>query len=244
MIQDGEVRIGEDRSSGTNVPRMFDRIAHRYDLLNRLLSGKRDVKWRGLVAELLPAGDHLEVLDLATGTGDQLLSLYETGRVKSGIGIDLAEKMLDVGRHKFKRLGVDRSLLLSAGDAEQIPFEDNRFDSVTISFGIRNVSKVEVALGEMYRVLKPGGRALILEFSLPGNLFMRGTYLLYLRHILPLLGRVISGDSEAYRYLNRTIESFPYGDDFCRLMSAAGFDEVSFEPLTFGVASIYKGDKR
>lgn len=225
------------------VWKMFDRIAHRYDLLNHFLSLNRDKYWRKKVATLLPSGRDLAVLDLATGTGDQLVELYKSGRVSTGVGLDLAEKMLEIGRSKISSIGLSQKLRLQHGDAGIIPFGENSFDVVSISFGIRNVTDVPNALVEMRRVLRPGGRALLLEFSLPGNPLMRSLYLFYFRHVLPLLGGLISGDNIAYRYLNQTVETFPYGESFCRLMTEAGFTQVAATPLTFGIATIYQGDK-
>jgi demethylmenaquinone methyltransferase/2-methoxy-6-polyprenyl-1,4-benzoquinol methylase len=149
---------------------MFDRIAHRYDLLNRTLSMGQDVVWRNRVARYLPDFSNQHVLDLATGTGDQLISIFEkSDRVKSGVGIDMAEKMLELGRPKLSKRDLDRAIQLQTGNAAEIPFPEDTFHAVTISFGIRNVSDVPKSMREMRRVLKPGGRALILEFSLPGN---------------------------------------------------------------------------
>jgi demethylmenaquinone methyltransferase/2-methoxy-6-polyprenyl-1,4-benzoquinol methylase len=230
--------------SRRDVHKMFDRIADRYDLLNHLLSANIDKRWRRKVAFLLPESENLSVLDLASGTGDQLITLHESGRVSNGIGIDLAEKMLEVGRDKISRLKLDHILSLQTGDAGQIPFESDRFDAVTISFGIRNMIDATETLREMHRILKPNGRALILEFSLPDNRMLRSGYLFYLRHILPKLGAIISGDNSAYRYLNETIETFPHGPAFCELMTSAGFDSVSQTKLSTGVASIYRGDKK
>ncbi|RME25239.1 MAG: ubiquinone/menaquinone biosynthesis methyltransferase, partial [Candidatus Zixiibacteriota bacterium] len=173
----------------------------------------------------------------------QLLALYGSGRVERGIGLDLAEKMLALGRDKIKAAGLTDRLTLQHGSAEAIPFDDNSFDAVSITFGIRNVTDVTRTLAEMYRVLKPGGRAMILEFSLPESGLLRGPYLFYLRHVLPHLGRLFSGDNSAYRYLNRTIETFPYGEAFCRLMREVGFAHTVANPQTFGVATIYVGDK-
>lgn len=224
--------------------KMFDRIAHRYDLLNRLLSFGRDVAWRKRVARHLPPGGSLSVLDLATGTGDLLISMVtQRGGIAEALGIDLAEKMLAVGKEKLRRRRLDGQIRLQPGDAADIPFEDDHYDAVTIAFGIRNVPDVPLALREMRRVLKPGGRVLILEFSLPANYLVRHIYLFYFRHILPLVGSLISGDSYAYRYLNRTVEIFPYGQEFLNLLTAAGFENVGMTPLTFGVATIYQGDK-
>lgn len=224
---------------------MFDRIAHRYDLLNRLLSLGQDVVWRNRVARHLPEKSGQQVLDLATGTADQLISLFrKSKRVGGGIGIDMAENMLALGRSKLQKRGLDAFLKLQIGDAAAIPFPENTFDAVTISFGIRNVNDVLQALQEMRRVLQPGGRALILEFSLPQNRFLRRIYLFYFRHILPRIGGLISGDRYAYRYLNETVETFPYGKDFCDLLWKVGFDAVKMTPLSFGIATIYQGDKQ
>ena len=191
----------------------------------------------------LPDRDGLHLLDLATGTADQLIFLSQDPRVHSGVGMDLAERMLDIGRKKIERLDLADSYDLRVGDADKVPIEDEVADVVTISFGIRNVCSVEGALKEMVRVLKPGGRVLILEFSLPKNRMFRQLYLFYFRHMLPRIGGLISGDAYAYRYLNQTVESFPYGEEFCSLMRAAGFEDVKARPLTFGIASIYQGDK-
>lgn len=219
---------------------MFDRIAPRYDLLNHLLSARRDVAWRKRMARHLPDGSGLMLLDLATGTGDQIFSILEsTDRVKNAVGLDLSERMLEIGRGKIH----GRNVELKNGDATAIPLVDNKFDVVTISFGIRNVIDVPGALREMRRVLKPGGRTLILECSLPRWRLLRGLYLFYLRHVLPRFGGWISGDAEAYRYLNVTIESFPKGEAFCDLMRSAGFKNVRAFPLSLGVAAIYQGDK-
>jgi len=239
----GYQRTERAEPSRYQVWKMFDRIAARYDLLNRLLSGGIDRRWRRRLARLLPSGNSLVVLDLACGTGDQLIALAAGGRVGHGIGLDLAEHMLTLGREKIGRRNLDHLLTLQTGDAEKLTFERGTFDAVSISFGIRNMADIRQALAEMLRVLKPGGRVLILEFSVPSNRLVRGPYLFYLRHILPRLGAIISGDSTAYRYLNETIETFPYGDAFCSIMKEAGFASVNCTPLTAGIVSIYQGDK-
>ncbi len=229
--------------SRAEVWKMFDRIAPRYDLGNRLLSMRRDVAWRKRMSRYLPPGENLEILDIATGTGDQLISLdRESGRVAKGTGIDMAEEMLAIGRRKIDDLGCNDRLSLATGDAMNIPFPEQQFDAATISFGIRNVMDVEGALREMARVLKPGGRALILEFSTPENPVFRPLYLFYLRHVLPHIGGMVTGDAEAYRYLNQTIETFPYGKAFCDKMERNGFASAEAHPLTLGIATIYQGD--
>ena len=216
---------------------MFDRIAPRYDGLNRLLSLRRDVAWRRQLAARLKGRGPLKVLDLATGTGDQLIALHGHGvELAEAVGLDMSAEMLAVGRAKLKKRGLDDRIVLEQGDAVAPAFDDNRFDAVTISFGIRNVEAVDRALGEMLRVLKPGGQALILEFSLPRPALLRRLYLVYLRRILPRVGGLLSGDARAYRYLNETVETFPYGEAFLDSGLAA-------RPLTLGVATLYRGEK-
>jgi demethylmenaquinone methyltransferase/2-methoxy-6-polyprenyl-1,4-benzoquinol methylase len=230
--------------SRQNVGSMFDRIAHRYDLLNRLLSFGTDVRWRKRLSQHLPAGEQLQVLDLATGTADVLISLEKNcPRVLRGTGVDLSFGMLSRGLPKLRALGLAQRFRLLQGDAQRLPLPTAAYDAVTISFGIRNVLNVDAGLREMHRILKPGGRALILEFSLPGNPLFRAGYLFYFRHVLPRIGALLSGDGHAYRYLNQTVETFPYGQAFCSLMENAGFQSVRAHPLTFGIATLYQGDK-
>jgi demethylmenaquinone methyltransferase/2-methoxy-6-polyprenyl-1,4-benzoquinol methylase len=235
---------GRSDPSRKEVWRMFDRIARNYDFLNRVLSLGVDVAWRRKMVDFLSSHQDQHILDLATGTADQLLFIFDkSDRVKSGVGMDLAEKMLEIGRRKVGRRGLFGTISLRKGDAMNIPADDEAFDAVTISFGIRNMTAPAKALREMYRVLKPGGRALFLEFSLPHNPLIRATHLFYLRHILPRVGAVVSGDSFAYQYLNETIETFPYGEAFCNLLWDAGFKAVRAHELTFGVATIYEGER-
>jgi demethylmenaquinone methyltransferase/2-methoxy-6-polyprenyl-1,4-benzoquinol methylase len=224
--------------------KMFDRIAYRYDLLNRLLSFRQDVIWRKRMCNELPAGKDLRVLDLATGTGDVLLSLYkQSGRIKTGVGLDKSSGMLSYGHQKIKQHNPQNHLSLIRGDAMGMGIQSDYFDATSIAFGIRNVPDVPSALNEMYRVLKPGGRTLILEFSLPANRIIRTGYLMYFRHVLPRVGGIVSGDSQAYRYLNETVEQFPYGEAFAAMIREAGFHQVKAIPLTFGIATLYLGDK-
>jgi len=223
------------------VWRMFDRIAPRYDVLNRVLSLRRDVAWRKRLRRHLPDRVGLRVLDVATGTADVLLALARDPRVKSGVGMDPAGRMLELGRRKVADRGLGGRIALVRGDGVRLPFADGAFDAATVAFGIRNVPDVPAALAELRRVLGPGGHALVLEFSLPRNALLRAGYLAYFRHALPRLGGAVSGDPVAYRYLNRTVESFPYGEAFAALMRGAGFREVQADPLTFGIATIYRG---
>lgn len=223
---------------------MFDRIAHRYDLLNRILSMGTDKGWRKKMRQYLPGTGPLRLLDLATGTADVMLFLDKTsGRIGSGVGLDLSAGMLHYGQIKIRERGLSQRLRMVRGDATCLGAAADSFDAATFSFGIRNVLDVPAALREMLRVLRPGGRALILEFSIPGNPLVRIPYLFYFRHILPLIGGAVSGDASAYRYLNKTVETFPYGEAFLSLMRDAGFTNTRAIPLTFGIATLYLGDK-
>ncbi|MBW2266570.1 MAG: bifunctional demethylmenaquinone methyltransferase/2-methoxy-6-polyprenyl-1,4-benzoquinol methylase UbiE [Deltaproteobacteria bacterium] len=230
--------------SRTEVWKMFNRVAPRYDLLNRILSLGIDRLWRRKMTSFLPPREKQHVLDLATGTADQLLSLFENrNEIKSATGMDLADRMLHIGRKKVERAGLSDVITLKIGSATDIAANDQEFDAVTISFGIRNVADTTQSLREIYRVLKPGGRLLVLEFSLPKSPLFCNIYLFYLRHILPKVGAFLSKDPYAYRYLNETIETFPCGEAFRRILKLAGFTAIAVHPLTFGIATIYQGDR-
>jgi len=231
------------QSSQEQVSLMFNAISPSYDRVNRILSFGIDQCWRKKMLQHLPSGENLRLLDLATGTCDQLLALMKSGKLGYGMGIDLAEEMLAIGKQKVAKSPFAEKIDLRVASALEIPSEEGSFDCITISFGIRNVTSVLNCLQEMKRVLAPGGRALILEFSLPKNRLIRSLHLFYLRRLLPLIGGMISGKKSAYCYLNQTVESFPYGDDFCALMKEAGLVKVRAEPLTFGVATLYIGEK-
>ncbi len=231
-------------SQRPDTRQMFDRIAPSYDLLNRLLSFRRDIAWRKTLCSRLPDRPNQRVLDLATGTADVLLALHDqTDKVASGVGLDMSAGMLERGKQKIARRGLSGQLSLLLGDAASIAVSNDTFDAATIAFGIRNVAEVDAALSEIHRVLNPGGRVLILEFSLPRNAIIRCGYLFYFRHVLTNLGGLISGDRSAYRYLNESVEAFPYGEAFTTLMRKAGFSSVEALPLTFGIATLYQGDK-
>jgi demethylmenaquinone methyltransferase / 2-methoxy-6-polyprenyl-1,4-benzoquinol methylase len=234
----------QDKSKGTSW-QMFNRIAKTYDSVNRLLSFGLDVGWRKKVGHLLPQKNNVALLDLATGTADQILMLCKEHpqQISKAVGMDLSEGMLEKGREKIDQQQLQDVIHLQTGDAVQIPCENSSFDAVTISFGIRNVPDVPASLREMHRVLRPEGKTLVLEFSMPKNPIVRFGHLFYLRYILPLVGGFVSGDYEAYRYLNTSIEAFPYGDSFCSLMKEAGFSTVRQHPVTFGIATIYEGIK-
>ncbi|OED37701.1 bifunctional demethylmenaquinone methyltransferase/2-methoxy-6-polyprenyl-1,4-benzoquinol methylase [PVC group bacterium (ex Bugula neritina AB1)] len=223
---------------------MFDRIAHRYDLVNRLLSLGQDQRWRKKLLGHFSDKKDQYLLDVATGTGDMVLMAFEKDkRVINAVGVDLSKEMLSRAKQKVEAKKLSKSINLDIADAENLPFEDNTFDVVTIVFGIRNVPDYKKAISSMFRVLKEDGRLLIMEFSLPNNKLIRQIYLFYFRHILPKLGGWISGSLSAYQYLNQSVEDFPYGEAFSNEIKNAGFNDIDIYPLTFGVASIYCAKK-
>jgi demethylmenaquinone methyltransferase / 2-methoxy-6-polyprenyl-1,4-benzoquinol methylase len=223
---------------------MFNEIYERYDLINSVLSFGLHKLWKRQLREKLPSGfTSMDVLDIATGTGDIALSLAADKRVKHVRGVDLSEGMLSVAQEKAAKSPLRSKLHFALGDAQKLNQPDRSFEAVVIAFGIRNFANVEQSLKECFRVLKPGGRLIILEFSLPQNMLWRHLHLFYLRRIVPLIGGLISGHPFAYRYLNQTIESFPYGKDFGALMETCGFRKVGFEPLTMGISTLYWAER-
>jgi len=229
----------------TTVWDMFDSIAQRYDLLNHLLSCRFDSFWRNKITKQIPEKGNLIILDVATGTGNILITvLKRCKRVKCAVGIDRALKMLQLGRKKLNTKRMNAFTILIPGDGHTIPFNSFSFDIVTIAFGIRNMSDVETALQEMHRVLKKDGKLIVLEFSLPKNDWVRRLYLLYLHYGVPIIGKIVSKDVYAYRYLGETIETFPYGEQFCIILKNAGFANVESFPLTFGIVTIYCANKK
>lgn len=225
-----------------NIAAMFNSIAKRYDLLNHLLSGNSDKKWRRKLRKSLHIGDNTRILDIATGTGDLAIELAK-GNPKQITGIDIAGEMLKIAREKVKKADLDKIILFRKAGAEKIPFSDNQFDYVTVAFGVRNFEDLEKGLSEMLRVLVPGGRAAILEFSKPEGMIFKHIYSLYFKLILPLVGRAISKSHYAYNYLHDSVEQFPYGNEFLDLMKIIGYKELEMQKLTFGVCTIYYGKK-
>lgn len=219
---------------------MFDRIALSYDRINRILSLGQDLRWRKTLAYFLPAKPHLELLDLATGTGDQVLAALKMHpSIARVVGVDLSSQMLEQARRK---LSSNSKVHFLTADATHLPFSNESFDAVSCSFGIRNMPDSMKALKEMHRVLRPGGTALILEFAVP-RFPIRPFVLFYLRHILPKVGGYLSADHSAYTYLNQTIESYPSGTAFLNWMKEAGFKTASWKKLSFGAVGLYIGIK-
>jgi demethylmenaquinone methyltransferase/2-methoxy-6-polyprenyl-1,4-benzoquinol methylase len=230
--------------SRKEIWKMFDTISPTYDQVNRIITMGGDVRWRKKMASFLPAGENLKVLDCATGTGDQLFTLLEEcDRVAHATGIDLAKEMLKIAEKKLEKKPYISRVKFEHASATALPYQSNSFDALTISFGIRNVDDLNGTLSEFLRVLKPGGRLLILETSVPQNPLLKKTHLFYLRHILPRLGGWVSKYKEAYVYLNKTTETFPCGEAFCTLLKEAGFHDVNAHPLMLGTISLYRADK-
>ncbi len=231
-----------------NSWKLFDEIAGTYDLANHFLSFGIDILWRKKLMKLIPKRIYKEetpykVLDIATGTGDVALTLSTREDIGQIRGIDLSQEMIDIGNKKAKEKGKDHKVVLEIGDGVTIPKPDNSIDVITLSFGIRNFPDVEESIRNMNRVLTPGGKVLIMEFGLPKNFFIRKFYLFYFRVVLPLIGKIISKHPFAYSYLNRTVEQFPYGDDFVALMEKNGLKNCKAHSLSFGIAFIYEGYK-
>lgn len=221
---------------------MFNAIARRYDLLNHLLSGGVDVYWRRRALDCALKTSPQRVLDLATGTGDFALAATRLGP-QQVVGIDMAVEMLRLGAAKVAAKRPPMPLELLVGDAEQLPFQDNTFDLVTGAFGVRNFGHIPSGLAEAYRVLKPGGQLLVLDFCEPTAPLFRQLYLFYFHKVLPLIGGLISGQRRAYAYLPRSVGTFPQGQAFVELLVAAGFSQTRYTPMTLGIAAVYQGVK-
>lgn len=234
-----------DIPSKSESPEMFDKISRRYDLLNHLLSFGQDIIWRRKVASLIAKYPHDRVLDLACGTCDLLLAASEfNDDITLCIGIDASDNMLRIGDRKIRSRGLSRTFNLIGGDGMELPLADGSVDFSMISFGIRNMLDPQRTLDELCRVTGDGGTLAVLEFSIPDRQPFASIYMFYFRRILPFLGGLISGDRYAYSYLNKTVETFAYGEKFCEMMKTAGFASVEMFPLTMGVATVYLGHKR
>lgn len=233
--------IMDEATQIKEVHRIFSKVVPAYDLLNRLLSLREDVRWRRFVARALRPGPTGRVLDVATGTGDLALEISKLPRSPVVVGLDLVIPMLGPAVKKAARQGGRISLL--AGDGTRLPFPTASFDAVTIAFGIRNIPRRDQALAEMRRVLAPGGRVYVLEFTTPQRPWVRSLYRPYLNHLLPKLGGLISGDEAGYRYLADTIMNFPAPDRFRDEMTKAGFVAARSHALTKGVAWVHVGEK-
>ncbi len=232
----------DDATKKEQVAEMFDNIAPKYDFLNHVLSMGIDILWRKKAIRLLKPYQPKQMLDIATGTGDFAIEAISLNPDKI-VGADISRDMLSVGVEKIKKKGLQDKISMQYGDSENLPFEDNNFDAITVSFGVRNFENLEKGLGDMLRVLKPGGAVAIIEFSKPQNFPIKQLYNFYFKNILPGIGRVISKDARAYTYLPESVDAFPYGKAFTDIMSSVGYSNIKAYPLTFGIARIYMGEK-
>ncbi len=231
-----------DKSKKEEVAEMFNNISHRYDFLNRFLSLGIDVGWRKKTVQAVATRNPQKILDVATGTADLAIALRKSG-AKEIIGCDISVGMLHKGKEKVVRKGLEDLIQLQYGDSENLPFEDGSFDAVTVAFGVRNFEIPQKGLKEIHRVLKKGGRIHVLEFSKPQKFPIKQLYNFYFKTILPFCGRLISKDKSAYTYLPNSVKSFPHGEGFLQLLAECGFRSNSAKKLTFGIASLYIGEK-
>ncbi len=230
-------------SKKQQVTSMFDTIAGNYDHLNRVISFGIDVSWRKKVVKIISKSSPENALDIATGTGDLAISLVETGASKI-TGLDISKGMLEIGRNKVADLGLDQTIDMVVGDSENLPFENDVFDAITVAFGVRNFENLELGLSEILRVLKPGGQFVVLETSVPEKFPFKQGYYFYTKTILPLIGKLFSKDKVAYKYLSDSAAKFPHGKAFNNILEKTGFIAVENKPQTFGVASIYIASKK
>jgi len=222
---------------------MFDRIAFRYDFLNRFLSGGVDIYWRRRTIRRLMDLHPGQILDVATGTADMAIMMTRYLTPEKITGIDISNGMLDIGRQKIARHKLEDRIVLQQGDSENLDFPDNSFDAITVAFGVRNFENLEKGLKEMLRVLRPGGRLVILEFSQPRIIGVRQLYNLYCNLIAPRVGKAVSHSGEAYQYLNDSIKAFPEGKDLIRILEKCGYVNTRLKRLSLGICSIYTGEK-
>ena len=224
------------------VAEMFNNISHRYDFLNHFLSLGIDILWRKKAVKLLKDDQPKQILDVATGTGDFALEALALNPDRI-VGVDISAGMLEVGKEKMKRKGVDHIIDMQMGDSEKLLFEDNTFDAAIVAFGVRNFENLKKGLTDMHRVLKPGGKTVIIEFSRPRKFPMKQLYSFYFKSILPIIGKLISKDQSAYTYLPESVDAFPDGQQFLDILSEVGYKKIECRPLTFGISSIYIGQK-
>lgn len=225
------------------IRRLFNNIASDYDRLNHILSLNIDKGWRRkAVREIVDLASPIKVLDIACGTGDFTIAIAK--KVAAGskvIGVDISEGMMEIGKEKILKAGVDADM--SMADCEALPYDQEAFDRISVGFGVRNFEHLDLCLSEMCRVLKPGGKLVILELSLPSNSFVRGCYMLYFSKVLPAIGGFLSGDRGAYEYLHTSVIRFPSPDKFIPMLKSAGFESVEHKALTFGICRMYKCEK-
>jgi demethylmenaquinone methyltransferase/2-methoxy-6-polyprenyl-1,4-benzoquinol methylase len=226
------------------IAEMFNRIAFRYDFLNRFLSGGIDVYWRKRAIRELREVSPKTVLDVATGTGDVAILIAKTLKTEKVTGIDISEGMLALGRRKIAKQMLNNRIELLQGDSETINFSNDSFDAITVAFGVRNFENLRQGLKEMLRVLKPGGKLVVLEFSRPSQPIFRGFYSFYMKYIASGIGQVISKNRDAYQYLNVSVKAFPEGKEFVKILNETGYSGTYFKTLSLGICTIYCGKKQ
>ena len=224
-----------------HIGQLFDRIAGTYDGLNHVLSLNIDKRWRRRAIRMLAPAE--QVLDVAIGTADLTIEILRQGKAQHVTGIDLSHGMMAIGEQKVTKRGYAQQVRFDYGSAQQMPYANASFDTVTCAYGVRNFANMDEGLSEMFRVLRTGGELMVLEFSYPTNPVIRWGYDLYFTHILPFIGNLFSRDKGAYSYLNRSVKNFPYGEAFCQHLRKAGFTQIKATPLTFGISTIYTAVK-
>ena len=231
-----------DLGKKEQVRQMFDTISEDYDGLNRVISFGIDLKWRRKVVSILTKKAPKNILDIATGTGDLAIAMIATGAEKI-VGLDISPGMLDVGKTKISAKNLQNTIEMMVGDSENLPFDDNSFDAITVAFGVRNFENLEKGLSEILRVLQPGGSFVVLETSVPTKTPFKQGYRIYTKYILPTIGKIFSKDRSAYAYLSESASVFPHGEAFNNILDKIGFIGIENKPQTFGVASIYVATK-
>jgi len=243
MYKQEKIKPYDDRDKTEQVEQMFDNIAPSYDTLNHRLSWNIDRMWRRKALEQLKALKPEKILDIATGTGDFAIMAARILKPKTIIGADISEGMMAVGKQKVAKQGLGDIISFERQDCTRLTYNDNTFDAVTAAFGIRNFSQLEEGLGEMYRILSPGGQLSIVELTRPQSFPMKQLFYIYSHTILPFYGRLISHDDKAYTYLTKTIEAFPQGEEMVGILKRIGFAESTFRRLTFGICTMYYAKK-
>ncbi len=233
----------KEGSKKKQVSNMFDNIAPYYDFLNHFLSLGIDKSWRRKAVKVLEKDNPKKILDVATGTADFAIEANKHLQPESIIGVDISEEMLSIGRTKIAKKGLENIIQLQSGDSENLPFEDNSFDAIIVAFGVRNYENLEKGLKEMNRVLKRGGKLVVLEFSRPSIFPFKQLFNFYFKYILPTIGRITSKDKKAYSYLYESVQAFPDGKDFLNVLEKTGYHSTKDTPLTLGICSIYTGKK-
>ena len=230
-------------SKKEQVANMFDNIAYRYDFLNRFLSAGTDIIWRKKALNFLKDAKPQRILDVATGTADVAIMAAKQLKASEIIGIDISDGMLEIGRKKIASNNLEQVITLYNGDSEAIKYSDNSFDAVTVAFGVRNFQNLEKGLSEILRVLQPGGKLVVLEFSRPRKAFFKYFYDVYMKTIAPGMGKLFSKNRGAYQYLDESIKKFPEGKNFTQILETVGYRNIVYKSLSFGICTIYCGQK-